>query len=68
MVDVAQLVRVPDCDSGCCRFESGHPPEKDLASAGSFFIRVFRGIFFDFFDKGGMPPPRRHCVATYPRA
>ena len=38
MVDVAQLVRVPDCDSGCCRFESGHPPEKDLAKARSFFI------------------------------
>ena len=38
MVDVAQLVRVPDCDSGCCRFESGHPPEKDPAKK--------RGLFF----------------------
>ena len=41
MVGVAQLVRVPDCDSGCCRFESGHPPlKKDLASklAGFFFL------------------------------
>ena len=40
MVGVAQLVRVPDCDSGCCRFESGHPPlKKNLASklAGFFF-------------------------------
>ena len=44
MVDVAQLVRVPDCDSGCCRFESGHPPESPASH---------RGIFFDFFDKGG---------------
>ena len=26
MVDVAQLVRVPDCDSGCRGFESHHPP------------------------------------------
>ena len=47
MVDVAQLVRVPDCDSGCCRFESGHPPEKDLAFARSFFYmssRIYSGI------------------------
>ena len=42
MVDVAQLVRVPDCDSGCCRFESGHPPEKDLAFARSFFAFDFK--------------------------
>lgn len=27
MVDVAQLVRVPDCDSGCRGFESHHPPQ-----------------------------------------
>ena len=56
MVDVAQLVRVPDCDSGCCRFESGHPPEKSRDYSRDFFIQVFRGIFFDFFDKGGCLP------------
>src|SRR4051812_12773693 len=28
MVGVAQLVRAPDCGSGCRRFESGHPPSK----------------------------------------
>src|SRR6185437_5202126 len=27
VVDVAQLVRVPDCDSGCRGFESHHPPQ-----------------------------------------
>src|SRR6185437_4826523 len=27
MVDVAQLVRVPDCDSGCRGFESHRPPQ-----------------------------------------
>ena len=38
MVDVAQLVRVPDCDSGCCRFESGHPPlKKRPRESGVFF-------------------------------
>ena len=26
VVGVAQLVRVPDCGSGCRRFKSGHPP------------------------------------------
>ena len=26
-VGVAQLVRVPDCDSGCRGFESHHPPQ-----------------------------------------
>ena len=38
MVGVAQLVRVPDCDSGCCRFKSGHPPEKSLAEMRGFFV------------------------------
>jgi hypothetical protein len=39
MVGVAQLVRVPDCGSGCRGFESLHPPqykalpEKDLGGA-----------------------------------
>ena len=54
MVDVAQLVRVPDCDSGCCRFESGHPPENSRDYSRDFFSQVFReipSIFFreDFF-------------------
>ena len=45
MVGVAQLVRVPDCDSGCCRFESGHPPlKKGLAVCEVFFLRY--GDFF----------------------
>ena len=26
VVDIAQLVRAPDCDSGGRRFESGYPP------------------------------------------
>ena len=38
MVDVAQLVRVPDCDSGCCRFESGHPPAKKPRRNARFFV------------------------------
>ena len=38
MVDVAQLVRVPDCDSGCCRFESGHPPAKVPRLFAGFFV------------------------------
>lgn len=38
MVGVVQLVRAPDCDSGCCRFESGHPPEKKTQAIGSFLI------------------------------
>ena len=37
MVGVVQLVRAPDCDSGCCRFESGHPPEKRPKQLGLFF-------------------------------
>ena len=32
MVDIAQLVRAPDCDSGGRRFESGYPPH--------FYIQV----------------------------
>ena len=34
MVGVAQLVRAPDCDSGCRGFESGHPPFKSFQSKG----------------------------------
>jgi hypothetical protein len=30
MVDVAQLVRAPDCGSGGRRFESGYPPHPSL--------------------------------------
>src|SRR5579883_2677754 len=41
-VGVAQLVRAPDCGSGCRRFESGHPP---IAKTRKWFIckhfRVF---------------------------
>src|ERR1700722_9409872 len=39
-VGVAQLVRAPDCGSGCRRFKSGHPPLANnpgkLAKAASF--------------------------------
>ena len=64
MVDVAQLVRVPDCDSGCCRFESGHPPEKSRDYSRDFFSKFFAGflpfffarIFFIDFYKGGCLP------------
>ena len=42
MVDVAQLVRVPDCDSGCCRFESGHPPENSRGYSRDFFCEPKR--------------------------
>lgn len=39
MVSVAQLVRVPDCDSGCRRFESDHSPfKKRSTSVGLFFV------------------------------
>ena len=31
---VAQLVRAPDCDSGCRRFKSGRPPQSLAASHG----------------------------------
>ena len=34
MVGVAQLVRAPDCGSGCRRFESGHPPFNHSAPNG----------------------------------
>ncbi len=37
MVDIAQLVRAPDCGSGGRRFESGYPPHpllKELRMAG----------------------------------
>jgi hypothetical protein len=27
---VAQLVRAPDCGSGCRRFDSGHSPQKNI--------------------------------------
>jgi hypothetical protein len=36
MVGVAQLVRVPDCDSGCRGFESHRPPQ---------FVVVGEGVF-----------------------
>ncbi len=37
MVDVAQLVRAPDCDSGGRRFKPGLPPER-IAPRGAFCL------------------------------
>ena len=34
MVDIVQLVRAPDCGSGCCRFKSGYPPHFNLYILG----------------------------------
>lgn len=48
MVGVVQLVRAPDCDSGCCRFESGHPPEKKTQAIGSFFMQKKETLEFPF--------------------
>ena len=43
MVGVAQLVRVPDCDSGCRGFESHRPPQ---------FVVVGEGVFLTPFSLG----------------
>ncbi len=41
MVDVAQLVRAPDCGSGCRGFESLLPPHKENRQGSPFFCAVF---------------------------
>ena len=40
MVSVAQLVRVPDCDSGCRRFESDHSPFKKRSAYVGLFLCI----------------------------
>lgn len=37
MVDVAQLVRVPDCGSEGRRFDPGLPPKKNSDNLSGFF-------------------------------
>lgn len=46
MAAVAQLVRAPDCDSGCRRFESGQPPHlKNGHAMCLFFVsHVTQGV------------------------
>ncbi len=44
VVSVAQLVRVPDCDSGCRRFESDHSPSKRPAFKRVLFVCILPEI------------------------
>ena len=61
MVDVAQLVRVPDCDSGCCRFESGHPPLKKEALLNAVLL-----FFISAYTKEGGPEAAFSIFQSYP--
>ena len=45
MVDVAQLVRAPDCGSGCRGFEPHLPPPKAFLEEGLFFCRTASGTY-----------------------
>ena len=47
MVDVAQLVRVPDCGSEGRGFESHLPPEKKRLPP--------KGVALCFYDDSGLP-------------
>jgi hypothetical protein len=55
MVGVAQLVRVPDCDSGCRRFESDHSPfKKRSAYVGLFLCIKNEFMKFTILHYGGL--------------
>ena len=49
MVDIVQLVRAPDCGSGCRGFESHYPPQK-IVEADCFYYFFYLYITFGFKD------------------
>ena len=49
MVDVAQLVRAPDCGSGCRGFEPHLPPQKAFFR-GLFLLLIFYGSAYSIID------------------
>ena len=61
VVDVAQLVRVPDCDSGCRGFESHHPPHflynERLCAWVMFDTRPTPFALFRERERGVIVPP-----------